>query len=125
MDYAEPPYEREPVTTIAWRLAHVIVGLASTNTKVFGQAAADTSTFPYSGTAREALQQLDDEYARWVDGVRSLGTAGLAQPQGYPPAFADAPMARKMLYVNMELIHHGAEICLLRDLYLRNTDSTT
>ncbi len=29
-------------------------------------------------------------------------------------------MARKMLYVNMELIHHGAEICLLRDLYLRN-----
>ena len=27
-------------------------------------------------------------------------------------------MARKMLYVNLELIHHGAEICLLRDLYL-------
>jgi hypothetical protein len=29
MDYAEPPHEREPVTTIAWRLAHVIVGFAS------------------------------------------------------------------------------------------------
>jgi hypothetical protein len=24
-----------------------------------------------------------------------------------------------MLYENVELIHHGAEICLLRDLYLR------
>jgi hypothetical protein len=22
MDYAKPPHEREPVTTIAWRLAH-------------------------------------------------------------------------------------------------------
>jgi hypothetical protein len=24
------------------------------------------------------------------------------------------------LYTNVEVIHHGAEICLLRDLYLRN-----
>jgi DinB superfamily len=24
MDYAKPPHEREPVTTIAWRLAHLI-----------------------------------------------------------------------------------------------------
>jgi hypothetical protein len=29
-------------------------------------------------------------------------------------------MARLVLYMNMEVIHHGAEICLLRDLYLRN-----
>ncbi len=86
MDYAEPPYEREPVTTIAWRLAHIIVGLASTNDKVFGQAAADESTFAYAGTAQQALQQLDDEYERWIDGVCKLGAAGLAQPQGFPPS---------------------------------------
>lgn len=121
LDYAEPPHEQEPVTTIAWRLAHVLVGLASTNSKLFGRAATDTETFSYPGTAQEALQQLDDEYERFINGVRNLGAAGLAQPQGFPPAFADAPMARKMLYVNLELIHHGAEICLLRDLYLRNT----
>src|SRR5215467_7254922 len=24
MDYAQPPHDREPVTTIAWRLAHLI-----------------------------------------------------------------------------------------------------
>jgi len=29
-------------------------------------------------------------------------------------------MARIILYTNLEVIHHGAEICLLRDLYLRN-----
>jgi len=119
MDYAEPPHDREPVTTIAWRLAHLIVCYASTNGKQFGRPPASPSSFCYAGTAQEALQQLDNEYEIWVNGVRGLGTAGLAQPQGEPPAFAHAPLARKMLYANVEVIHHGAEICLLRDLYLR------
>src|SRR5215813_6958826 len=55
-DYAEPPHESEPVTTIAWRLAHLIVCFASTNGKHFGHAAADESTFHYAGTAKEALR---------------------------------------------------------------------
>lgn len=120
MDYGEPPHERKPVTTIAWRLAHLIGGFASTNGKRFGRPAASEDTFCYAGTAREALWQLDDEYRIWIDGVRNLGMAGLAQPQGEPPAFAHAPLAKAMLYWNVEVIHHGAEICLLRDLYLRN-----
>ena len=28
-----------------------------------------------------------------------------------------------VLHINRELIHHGAEICLLRDLYLRHEES--
>jgi len=120
MDYGEPPYEREPVTTIAWRLAHMIVGFASTNGKRFARPPADESTFTYASTAWDALQQLDREYEIWVAGVRALGTVGLSQAQGEPPAFAHAPLAKKMLYVNVEVVHHGAEICLLRDLYLRH-----
>jgi DinB superfamily len=119
-DYDEPPRKPEPVTTIAWRLAHLIVVFASTNGTHFGRPPASEATFCYAGTAEEALRQLDDQYEIWVNGVRSLGTAGLAQPQGYPPAFAHAPVVKKMLYVNVEVIHHGAEICLLRDLYLRD-----
>lgn len=55
-----------------------------------------------------------------VSGLRSLGAAVLARPRGpaSPPEFADAPMARLFLYINLEIIHHGAEISLLRDLYL-------
>src|SRR6266542_3716364 len=73
-----------------------------------------------SGTAEGALRQLDDGHDAWVRDVRSLGAAGLARPQGAiaPPEYADAPMARHMLYTHVEVIHHGAEICLLRDLYL-------
>ncbi|MBB6569444.1 DinB family protein [Kribbella sandramycini] len=119
MDYAEPPPGPEPVTTIAWRLAHLIGGLASTNSERFGRDTASVEAFHYAGTAQEALQQLDDEYELWINGVRTLGTPGLEQPQGKPPAFAHAPIAQLMLYSNVEIIHHGAEICLLRDLYPR------
>jgi hypothetical protein len=53
-----------------------------------------------------------------VAGVRSLGDAGLARPCG--PAegpFAEAPLAALVLHINREVIHHGAEIALLRDLF--------
>jgi DinB superfamily len=121
MDFGEPPHDREPVTTIAWRLAHLIVGFAETNGTHFGGQPAHVSTFCFAGTAKGALRQLDDTHDMWIEGVRGLGGAGLARPQGptQPPEFADAPMARLILYTNLEVIHHGAEICLLRDLYLR------
>ena len=122
MDYAEPPHVPEPATTIAWRLAHITEGFAETNASHFGGPPADIRTFQYAGTAIDALRQLDDAHDTWVNGVRSLGTAGLARPQGpsQPAEFADAPMARLILFMHMEVIHQGAEVCLLRDLYLRN-----
>jgi hypothetical protein len=33
-------------------------------------------------------------------------------------AFADAPMVRLIMDTHLEVIHHGAEVCPLRDLYL-------
>jgi len=85
----------------------------------FDRSGADQPTIDFSGTAEGALRQLDDGHDAWVRDVRRLGTAGLAARQGAlsPPEYADAPMVRLVLYVHMEVIHHGAEICLLRDLY--------
>lgn len=117
-DYGERQ-DPEPVTTIAWRLAHLIVSLAQGNDRRFGGPPTDLATFEYAGTAGEALRQLDETYGRWIAAVRRQGEAGLTRPQGTPAEFADAPMVRLVLYSNVELIHHGAEICLLRDLYLR------
>jgi DinB superfamily len=120
-DFGEPQ-DPEPVTTIAWRLAHLIVGFAEMNGTHFGDRPADIATFEYAGTANQALRQLDEAHDRWVDGVRRLGQVGLRRPQGptVPSEFADAPMARLVLYMGVEVFHHGAEICLLRDLYLRS-----
>ena len=120
MDYARQPVEPEPVTTIAWRLAHLIDVFGPPDASHFDVPPADPLAFRYSGTAEGALRQLDDGHDAWVSDVRYLGAAGLARPQGAlsPPQFADAPMAKLILYTNLEVIHHGAEISLLRDLYL-------
>lgn len=121
IDFAFPEPEPAPVTTIAWRLGHIVVGvLGARNASHFGGPATDYVTFAYAGTAAGALEQLDAAYAAWLAGVRGLGQDGLAQPCG--PAegpFAERAMAALVLHVNRELIHHGAEIALLRDLYLR------
>jgi hypothetical protein len=120
IDFAMPEPDPPPFTTISWRLAHVIVGvLALRNAWHFGRAATDFQSFEYAGTAADALAQLDAEYATWLAGVESLGETGLARPCGEAEGpYADSPMARLVLHINRELIHHLAEVCLLRDLYL-------
>ena len=50
--------------------------------------------------------------------MRGLDDDGLAEPVG--PAegpYAEAPCAALVLHIHREVIHHGAEIALLRDLY--------
>lgn len=119
VDFAFPEPEPAPVTTIAWRLAHIVVGvLAMRNAGHFGRPATDYTAFEYAGTAGQALAQLDEEYARWTEGVRGLGSDGLREPCGPSEGpWAAAPMAALVLHINRELIHHGAEVALLRDLY--------
>ena len=119
IDFEYPEPTPAPFTTIAWRLAHVIVGVfAMRNHSHFGGPPADYQTWGYATDANTALQQLDDAYANWIAGVRSLDAAGLAAPVG--PAegpYAEYPMSELVLHINREAIHHGAEIACIRDLY--------
>src|SRR5512144_2069094 len=110
IDFAMPEPDPPPVTTIAWRLGHVIVGVFGARVAShFGGPPVDYQGFAYAGTAADAA---------WPGGVRALGPADLERPCG--PAegpFADHPMAALVLHINREVIHHGAEIAVLRDLY--------
>ena len=119
IDFIYPEPVPAPVTTIAWRLCHILVGVLGARTAShFGGPAVDYQNFTYPGTAAQALAQLDEFYARWLQGVKSLNEAGLGTPCG--PAegpYAEAPMAALVLHINREMIHHLAEIALLRDLY--------
>jgi DinB superfamily len=119
MDYELPEPSPPPVTTIAWRLAHIVVGVFGARIAGhFGGAPVDYGTFEYAGTAEQALQQLDDSYAAWTTGVHSLDEDALAAPCGTTEGpFAEHPMATLVLHINREAVHHGAEISLLRDLY--------
>lgn len=119
LEYGSPEPQPPPVTTIAWRLGHIIVGCFGARTAShFGGPPMNWASFDYAGTAAAALSQLDDSYAAWVKGVRGLGADGLARPCG--PAegpWAESPLAALILHINREVLHHGAEILLLRDLY--------
>lgn len=118
-DFEVPEPDPAPVTTIAWRLGHIVVG-------IFGARAAshfrgppmDYATYHWPSTAKDALAALDDTYASWVAGVRTLDEARLEAPVGEAEGpYAEHPYAELVLHINREAIHHLAEIALLRDLY--------
>jgi DinB superfamily len=121
LDFELPQPDPAPVTTIAWRLGHVIVGIfGARNAAHFGGPPVDYPSHLYAGTAGEALAQLDDGYARWVAGVRGLDEDALARPIGEAEGpFAELPYAALVLHINREVIHHLAEVALLRDLYTK------
>lgn len=118
-DYGEPEPDPAPVTSIAWRLAHVVVGvLGQRSSSHFGGPEASEQTWSYAGTADAALRQLEEAYAIWSAGVRALTPETLAAPVG--PAegdFAEEPMLTLVLHINRECIHHLAEVAVLRDLW--------
>jgi hypothetical protein len=119
IEFAVPEPKPPPFTTVAWRLNHILVGvLGSRNASHFGGPEVGYESFDYPATAVGALALLDEYYERWLDGVRALGEDGLGRPCG--PAeghFADRSMGTLVLHINREMIHHLAEIALLRDLF--------
>ena len=118
-DFQVPEPVPAPVTTIAWRLGHLIVGvLGARNAAHFGGPPMAYDTYEWSPHADEALAALDDGYRRWVEGVRGLGEDGLERPVG--PAegpWAEHTYGELVLHISREVIHHGAEVLLLRDLH--------
>ncbi|WP_445162056.1 DinB family protein [Mycobacterium sp. Dal123C01] len=120
LDFEFPAPSPTPFTTIAWRMAHVIVGVFATrNYHHFGGPPASYQSWDYATEAATALRQLDLAYATWIAGVRSLSAADLTRHCGPSEGpYADYALSELVLHINREAIHHGAEIAVLRDLYV-------
>ncbi|MET0901755.1 MAG: DinB family protein, partial [Acidimicrobiales bacterium] len=125
-DYQFPAPDPAPVTTIAWRIAHLLIGVfGDRNAAHFGAEPVDYFTYAYPETAADALARLDRACATWVGGVRGLGAAGLGRPAGPSEHdFSEELLSRLILHIHREVIHHGAEIALLRDLYAHRPVTT-
>jgi hypothetical protein len=123
IDWVFPPPRPAPVTTIAWRICHIAgTGFAMRTDHHFGDGRWTPDRADWPTTATAGVAYLRDSYASWRAAVLAAGTARLLEPTG--PAegpFADAPFAALVLHLARELFHHGGEIGLLRDLYLRHT----
>lgn len=109
----------QPFTTIAWRLGHVIVGVLAARTHShFDGPEASYATWDFAAGADEALAQLDREMQRWLEGLRGVDDTRMQRPCG--PAegpWGERPFIDLVLHINREVIHHLAEVALLRDLW--------
>ena len=131
--YEWPPGSRgestPPFTTIAWRLCHLtLLGLANWAMGMEGDAECQSKAYEleFPRGAVEAVDLLDQWWARWRAAVRSMTDDDLWRPLAQTALGVDAPAMRlggddpfvqHLLHQQREFIHHGAEISLLRDLY--------
>ena len=123
-DFAHPAPDPPPVTTIAWRMGHIAIGVFGMRAaNHFGDGGVTYETTDWPLDAAGGLALLEASYEAWRAGVTALDEADLARPVGpVEGPFAEAPYAELILHINREAIHHGAEIALLRDLYLRRDE---
>ena len=108
------------VTGLAWRLQHIAALLTEERNArwlgvsgVPGRAQTDEPR-----TAAEALDRLDDAFRCWsqvLDAVPESSLEVAVGPVGGP--YADSTRRAFVLHVLDELIHHGAEVALVRDLW--------
>jgi hypothetical protein len=126
-DFEYPEPDPPPFTTIAWRMAHISIGVLGVRAaNHFGEAGSvEYATTDWPLTAAGGLELLDRQYAAWMAGVRTLDDEGLRRPCGASEGpFADYPMAALVLHISREVIHHGSEVCVLLDLHRSSRGGT-
>ncbi|MFF4585141.1 DinB family protein [Streptomyces sp. NPDC001388] len=116
-----PEPDTTPVTTIAWRLAHLHFCFAGGWEWTFGARRQDPKLLvDFTPSATLALERFWTVIDRWRESVgavtdEQLDTVGFSQyPYGSDP---EDPFVDVLSGANLEFIHHMAEIALLRDLW--------
>ncbi|MFE3548644.1 DinB family protein [Streptomyces kronopolitis] len=111
-----------PFTTLAWRLSHLSELLTLRADHTAGSHRLTRDDFRPSGDVTGAIASFDAGAGAWREALlgvddSALDTVGLSTyPHGSDP---EDPFLDTVWWVNQELLHHGAEIALLRDLYRR------
>ena len=120
-DSCEPPHPvPPPVTTVAWRLSHLTEMLALRAEYTSGGHERDRDDIAAHPDAAGAVAAFEDAAAAWRSALTTADDAALdtVGHSSYPyGSDAQDPFLEIVWWVNQEVLHHGAEIALLRDLY--------
>ena len=120
-DWEWPAPDPAPVTTIGWRLVHIISFLSEHGLRSVaferGKAEWDAPSV-YPSSAKEALAELERALAVWKRDLTRVDDKRLWEPMG-PEAgqYSEDAVAGFVEHIHDEFIHHTAEVSLLRDLY--------
>jgi len=111
-----------PLTTIAWRMVHLIGCYGSARNSDW--LAVEVEPAPLESwaiaphTAAEAVELLEQAHVRWRAVLEAVDAASLAEPLGpIGGQYAKDTRASFVWHMLDEMIHHGAEMALMRDLY--------
>ncbi|RJL27145.1 DinB family protein [Bailinhaonella thermotolerans] len=120
-DHAPFPHpEPPPFTTIAWRLSHLSEVLTLRADHTAGTHTLTRDDYVSHGDAAGAIAAFEAGADAWRAALLAADDAALdtrghsTYPHGSDP---EDPFIDVVWWVNQELLHHGAEIALLRDLY--------
>ncbi|WP_439081547.1 DinB family protein [Streptomyces sp. WL006] len=120
-DSADSPHPfPPPFTTLAWRLSHLSEMLTLRADHTRGSRSLTREGYRTPGDAAGAVAAFEAASAAWREALLSADEAAL-DTIGYStyPNGSDAEdvFVDIVWWVNQEVLHHGAEIALLRDLY--------
>ncbi|MFC8238913.1 DinB family protein [Streptomyces sp. NPDC056661] len=120
-DSAQPPHPAPPpFTTVAWRLSHLSELLALRADHTNGSHALTRDDYVVAGDAAGAIAAFESAATAWREALLGADDAALdtvghsTYPHGSDP---EDPFIETVWWVNQELLHHGAEIALIRDLF--------
>ncbi|HYQ63317.1 DinB family protein [Actinophytocola sp.] len=119
-DGSPVPVVPAPLTTIAWRMCHLVDLLAGERnaTWIGVEPLGRLDRVGEPGTADDAIQQLDQAFTLFRTHVAGAEAAQLTVAMGaIAGAYAASTRAAFVLHELDELIHHGAEVATMRDLY--------
>ena len=117
----EEEYRWEPgpkVSTLAWRMGHIAGLLTEERNATWLGVPPRPAPTGTPMTARDAVEALEAAFAAWSEVLDAVPEESLAEPIGpVAGAYADSTRRAFVLHVLDELIHHGAEVALVRDLW--------
>ena len=120
LEAARPSPDPPPFTTLAWRLCHLAGLMALRADYTVGAGTMTLEGYEMPGDAASGVTALRAAGAAWRSALDPTTDADLDRvgrssfPWGLDPTL---PFLDIAWWVNQELLHHGAEIALLRDLY--------
>jgi DinB superfamily len=113
-DAPDPP----PLTTLSWRLVHLADCYGSDRNPQWLRIETPPLEVTVPTGAADALRLLEESHDRWSTVLAGLDDEALAQPLGRRAGFlARSTRMAFVLHQLDEVIHHGAELGVLRDLH--------
>ena len=112
-----------PLTTIAWRLDHISETLLGRSNHLGGDRTFDRATYESRPEAAGAIERFRQAAADWRRVLLSVDESDYDRTglSSYPyGSDAEETFPAIVWWENQEILHHGAEIALLRDLYVHH-----